>query len=1053
MRWRLTALILVPTVVCVALGGARVVGSIQSISDYERTIRAAEDAGHIRDLVQAVGLERDTGGGWVDATRALRRKLAKPYAERKAAVDQLVKTVQADMNAMDDSYGVRVLDVVKRARLDIRQLPRTRTEGQRDTTRYNTLLDTLLRLHDELSLLTDDSQIIGQFRALGAIARAKEEISRQRVQLLKGYYNPGSMDAKEVERFIASNAAQRSDITTVGQEAGPQVAIQLQKALTRPEYYNTELIKSRAITLASGKEPGVRIRQNLLASTDPGKISAADQWFSDNATTISALHSVEEDINKKLALRGTELRDAEVRNAVIAGVLILALLLLVALLTVAIARSMVTPLRRLRTEALEIAGFRLPDVVRKLRLNGDVVPEVRPIDVEGSDEIGEVAKAFDQVHRQAVRLAGEEAELRGNISSMFVNLSRRTQTLVERQISLIDGLEKGEQDGGRLADLFKLDHLATRMRRNSENLLVLAGHEPSRRRSQPAKLVDVVRAALSEVEGYERVQVKVHRGTSVVGSAANDLVHLVAELVENALQFSPSNAQVSVTSSLIEGGGALLSVTDAGISMTEDELTEANRRLAEPPVVDVSVSRRMGLFVVGRLALRHGIRVQLRKGDGNGLIAMVLLPPALVADGSQPPLPQRPAFAGSGDPAGVAPGRGPGLGGSSLTSPGLAGTGLTGPGLAGPGLGGPALAGSGAGGPGASGAGGRHGTPAQNGSFRSFGSLDSFGTAGNGTGRPGGPPFTADTDGGALRQPSYDTGGFPSYPSPDAPGGFPSYPSPDAPGGFPSYPSPDAPGGFPSHPGQEGAGGFPSAPPAPGTRGPRREGLPRREDLPGREDMPSRDPFPSREPLPSRDAFPSRDGFASRESFPSREGFPGAGSGNGAFQTPPPAPAASGYSTADVRRPESPPSVDVSPMDKGQEEYLPIFASVESAWFRRPPGEQATSAPGRDEHNPSQAVVSGEEAWRTAADAGWRAAAAASDPSLGGITAAGLPKRTPKANLVPGTAGSQAAQPQRQQRQAPAPPVSADRMRSRMASFQQGVRRGRAEVREQEEQE
>ncbi|MFD2355027.1 HAMP domain-containing protein [Nonomuraea ferruginea] len=176
-----------------------------------------------------------------------------------------------------------------------------------------------------------------------------------------------------------------------------------------------------------------------------------------------------------MALRSQELRDSEVRDAIIVGTLIVGLLLIVLLLTVAIARSMVTPLRRLRTEALEIAGFRLPDVVRQLRVSGETTaPDVRPIDVAGNDEIGEVARAFDQVHRQAVRLAGEEAELRGNISAMFVNLSRRTQTLVERQISLIDGLEKGEQDGGRLADLFKLDHLATRMRRNSENLLVLA---------------------------------------------------------------------------------------------------------------------------------------------------------------------------------------------------------------------------------------------------------------------------------------------------------------------------------------------------------------------------------------------------------------------------------------------------------------------------------------------------------------------------------------------------------------------------------------------------
>ncbi|MFG3441722.1 nitrate- and nitrite sensing domain-containing protein [Nonomuraea sp. NPDC047897] len=986
VRWRLTALILVPTVVCVALGGTRVVGSVQSIEDYDRTTRAAQQAERIRDLVQAVGAERDTGG-WLDAARSLRKRLAKPYAERKAAVDDLVKRVQADLDTMDTSYGTRVQEVVRRARLDLSQLGRTRGEGQRDTTRYDSLLDTMLRLHDELGLISDDPQIIGQFRALSALARAKEEVSRQRVQLLRGYYNSASVDAKEVERFIASNAAQRAAIATVSLEAGPQVGLKLQKELTIPQYYNTQLTKARAITLASGKAPGVRLRQDLLATTD-AKVTPADQWFADNATTISALHKVEREISGALALRGGELRDTEIRAAVIAGALILALLLLVLLLTVAIARSMVTPLRRLRTEALEVAGFRLPDVVRQLRLSGDSVPEVRPIDVDGNDEIGEVARAFDQVHRQAVRLAGEEAELRSNISSMFVNLSRRTQTLVERQISLIDGLEKGEQDGGRLADLFKLDHLATRMRRNSENLLVLAGHEPSRRRSQPAKLVDVVRASLSEVEGYERVQVKVHRGTSVLGSVANDLVHLVAELVENALQFSPSNSPVVVTSSLVDGGGALLSVTDAGISMTEEELAEANRRLAEPPVVDVSVSRRMGLFVVGRLALRHGIRVQLRKAGGSGLVAMVLLPPALIPDGTQKPLPQRPAFGGSG--AAVPPAGGPGavpvqngtfrsfnsldtFGAHAARGGGPAATGpAAGPGSAAGPVTAPGTGVNGTGSGGAKGAGGANGPlPGRNGASR----------------------FTADTDGGAFRQQSFDTGGYPSYPSP-------SYPSTERPST--DRPSTDRPGADRLGADGLGAGG-------PGT------------DRPG---------------------FPS---------YPSTES-----TGRGFPAPPPAAPPTPSFSTAEVRRPDPHPSVDVSPMDSG-EEFLPIFASVESAWFRRPPGEQApaSAAPAGNpgEVTAAQAVPSGEEAWRTAADAGWRAAAAASDPSLGGITAAGLPKRTPKANLVPGTASTSSAQPQRQAQRAPAPPVSAERMRNRMASFQQGVRRGRAEVREQEERE
>ncbi|RVX47978.1 signal transduction histidine kinase [Nonomuraea polychroma] len=911
VRWRLTALILVPTIAAVVLGGTRVVESVQSIAEYDRTATAAEAAGRIRDLTQAIGLERDTGG-WIGASRAMRRTLAQPLAQRKAAVDKLVATVRSDLDAIDDSYGERVVKAAEEARGDLSRLARIRAEGQTRTIEYDFLTDSLLNLHDELSLMSEDSQIAGQFRALSALAKAKEEVSRQRVLLLQASYNPDAVDAKTVEQFIASNARQLDDISTVGTEAGVDAGLELSKTLTsKPEYVGVQLTKSRAITLASGRAPGVRITQNLISAK-----ASRQEWFENNGVVIDVFHDIEQDLAGKVNLRGQELRQAEIRNAIIAGVLILALLVLVLLFTVAIARSMVAPLRRLRTEALEIAGFRLPDVVRQLRVNGDAaVGDVRPIEIEGNDEIGEVARAFDQVHRQAVRLAGEEAELRGNISSMFVNLSRRTQTLVERQISLIDGLEKGEQDGARLADLFKLDHLATRMRRNSENLLVLAGHEATRRRSQPAKLVDVVRAALSEVEGYERVQVRVHRSTSVLGSCANDLVHLVAELVENAIQFSPNTSHVIVTSSLIEGGGALLSVSDTGISMTEEELAEANRRLAEPPVVDVSVSRRMGLFVVGRLALRHGIRVQLRKGEGAGLIAMVLLPPALIADGTQQPLPQRPAF-----------------GGGTVPTPAFGTPGPQAP---------------------------------ANGTFRSFGSFDSvdhgpampgshdgtprhaFGSFGSDPARGAVSGFTADTDGGSYRrQPtSFDSGSYSSYPS---------------------------------------VGSAPS--------------------------------------------------------------------GTGAFQTPP------SYATNDVRfrgagDPAPTPSVEVSPMEPEQEEYLPIFASVESAWFRRPPGEQPKTT-GDGGVTPAQAVPSGEEAWRTAADAGWRAAAAASEPSLGGVTAAGLPKRTPKANLVPGTA-SQPATPaqQPQQRQAPAAqPVSADRVRSRLASFQQGVRRGRQELRGQEEQ-
>ena len=244
--------------------------------------------------------------------------------------------------------------------------------------------------------------------------------------------------------------------------------------------------------------------------------------------------------------------------------------------------------------------------------------------MDSTDEIGEVARAFDQVHQEAVRLAANEAALRGNINAMFVNLSRRSQTLVERQIRLIDDLEQGEQDSERLANLFQMDHLATRMRRNSENLLVLAGHELSRRWSEPVALVNVLRAAVSEIEHYERVIPNIQPGISVRGQAVNDVVHLLSELAENATAFSAAETLVHVSGYSLNSGGVLLDITDQGVGMGAEEMAHANWRLDNPPVVDVAVSRRMGLFVVARLAARHGIHVRLRPASKGGLTALVL---------------------------------------------------------------------------------------------------------------------------------------------------------------------------------------------------------------------------------------------------------------------------------------------------------------------------------------------------------------------------------------------------------------------------------------------
>ncbi|MGV9771173.1 nitrate- and nitrite sensing domain-containing protein [Streptosporangium sp. NPDC003464] len=928
MRSRLTALILVPTVVGVALAGTRVVTSVDSVAGYQRTESAAEYSSDIRDLAQALGLERDRVA-WASFQPSNKGLKDNAGAQRKT-VDALVGKVLLDLRAIDDSYGLRVAEAARDVTYQLSGLKELRElSGTAQAERYGLMVAPLLQLHEELTLVSDDPEIVGNTRALSALAYAKEEISKQRARLLAGYYAPSLVNAQEIEKFIASRSRMEEYKADFGVEASPLNGQLLVKAMIDERVHRAELTKARAIVLAS--DPANEGR--LLSDFNEVK-----QWFSDNGATIDKIQQVEEKVAGDVITRARDLEKAEQRNAIVTSGLILLLLLLVLGLTVLIARSMVLPLRRLRAEALDVAGFTLPEVVRKLRVSGDSrTPDIDPISVDTKDEIGEVAKAFDEVHRQAVRLAAEESELRSNISAMFVNLSRRTQTLVERQISLIDGLEKGEEDGGRLADLFKLDHLATRMRRNSENLLVLAGHEPTRRRSQPAKLVDVVRASLSEVEDYERVQVKVHRTISVAGSAANDIVHLVAELVENAIQFSPRASQVVVSSSMIEGGAALLAVSDAGIGMTTEELIETNRRLADPPVVDVSVSRRMGLFVVGRLALRHGIRVQLRPQEIGGLIAMVLFPPELIVEAAQPPS-ITPSWGAEPQAQQPAPDQSP---------------------------------------------------FGQN----SFGQT-SFGQ--NST--PSASPFG---------QNSFGQTSFGQVPDPQAsPFGSTSFPG--------GQPAPDRP--QPLNAGPSGA-------PAP-TGG---------------------------SPLPKRPV-------------------PGA---NGGGSVPTPAAPSWGQPPQEDPATASMPAVRVSPLESEQEEFLPIFASIESAWFRRADdtGEQAavaeepapreTPAPpdplgsvdpaveaptppdGMPVREPvtQQAPVREQGGWQTAADAGWQAAQAASDPALGGITSAGLPKRTPKANLVPGAAASAPSSPM--------PSLSPERVRSRLSSFQQGVRRGRAELNEE----
>jgi signal transduction histidine kinase len=418
---------------------------------------------------------------------------------------------------------------------------------------------------------------------------------------------------------------------------------------------------SGAGTPAPSPDPGgprtnwlVRTRLCLLAVVSAASAALATASF---IRAVGAFQRASADSNV------SSMRDGAIASAILAllfaGV-ILAVGLCSALILI---RSVLRPLRQLRTGAVELAEVWLPDALRDISLrhisgtDGKGRPlAVKAVGVSALDEIGDVARAFDQVQGEVLRLADNEAGLRGKLSEMFTELSGRGQTLMEHQLRLIDELGQTELDAGRRASLVTMNHLATRMRRYSQNLLVLAGHELPGRWNRPVMLVDVIRAAVAQTGEYERVSVSVQPDIAVSGPAVIDVVHLIAELAENAASLSAADTPVDISGRALVTGGVLVEVTDQGVGMNPEMMVQANRRLENPPPVDVAVSRNMGLFVVGKLAMRHGVKVRLQPAATGGLTALVWLPDAVIAlpeaGGAAGPSPAEPdTMAGSTRPA------------------------------------------------------------------------------------------------------------------------------------------------------------------------------------------------------------------------------------------------------------------------------------------------------------------------------------------------------------------------------------------------------------------
>jgi signal transduction histidine kinase len=330
-------------------------------------------------------------------------------------------------------------------------------------------------------------------------------------------------------------------------------------------------------------------------------------------------------------LRGTPNHSPSIRavlSALAIGVAVIIVLALASWFTILAARSVLHPLNRLRVGAVKMSRAELPDAAHRVaENNGDGGPsDSEPIGIDSSDEIGQVARAFDQMRREMLRLSTSETAVRGNLDAMCVNLSQRSQSLAERQMRLIQSLEQGEQDRDRLGSLFKMNHIAARMHRNSQNLLIVAGRDLATSWNQPVALVNVIRAAVSEIEEYERVSLNAQPDIAVRGPAVNDVVHLLAELIENATSFSAAEMSVGISGQLLTSGGVLVDVTDRGVGMSAKEMAYANWQLENQSAKEINVLKWMGLFVVARLAARHGIRVRLQQAEVGGLTALVWLP-------------------------------------------------------------------------------------------------------------------------------------------------------------------------------------------------------------------------------------------------------------------------------------------------------------------------------------------------------------------------------------------------------------------------------------------
>ncbi|MCT9082228.1 sensor histidine kinase [Streptomyces fulvoviolaceus] len=622
VRAKIVCLLMVPVVSLLALWAYATVSTaqdvarlrqLQRVDDEIRSPVAAAVAALQTERVAAVGYATDPSAGQSGDFRKLTERTDRAVAKLRLGDGNTI----ADSEELPAGVAQRLEAFVAGAE----QLPSLRTDvldrsvGWDETYgRYTKTIASAFGVGGALTSI-QDADLGSDARVLLEFSRAGESLAQEDVVLTSARL-AGGLSGERLRLFTGAVDTRR---------ALTEAAVSDLRGSERADWRT--LADSSAYTAMTAAEDRILASGSGTRAVDT---TPEATWQGAHTRVQDGMRTIEQDAGSSVADRA----DPFTRGLLTpAGAAVLLGLLAVAaslVISVRIGRGLVVELVSLRNSALEIARRKLPEAMGRLRAGDEIdIQAEAPPGPPAEDEAGQVAEALSTVHRAALRAAVERAELASGISGVFVNLARRSQVLVHRQLSLLDSMERRSDDPNELSDLFRLDHLTTRMRRHAESLIILSGAAPGRAWRMPVSLTNVVRAAVSEVEDYARVEVRQLPDASVVGGAVADLTHLLAEIIENAAQFSPPHTRVRVTGEPV-GNGYVVEVEDRGLGMGKDTLAEANHRIEQSEALDLFDSDRLGLFVVSRLAARHGIKVHLRTSPYGGTTSVVLLPTALL---------------------------------------------------------------------------------------------------------------------------------------------------------------------------------------------------------------------------------------------------------------------------------------------------------------------------------------------------------------------------------------------------------------------------------------